>query len=376
MSFHFQINNYRALQTIDFAPDGVCLIVGANGCGKTTLLSAIELLRNAFERGFGSALVLAGGPVWWITNLNTPPDTPTTLAIETAGLRWELKPTVYPNGLIYPIAEKMSQGNQTLFVVESGASQFQYDNNTFVTDQRQLALKRICDFISPSREFDCLIQPLVHYRHHGHFDYDCWHMARLGSSMSSDTELSVGRQNAFSVLRNWQSSKPLRERYEFVIEVLKEVFPDFFEDLDFESAGMNIFIRVYHPKHPDPLPAHLMSHGFLTTMLHLMAVCSIPDGGIVGIDEPENGLHPYAIHVLMEACRQWATEHNLTVLLTTHSPFMLNEFREEAHQVYVMDQNEESKQLTPLTELRDSEWLRYFALGDLYGKEFARMGDY
>lgn len=91
-------------------------------------------------------------------------------------------------------------------------------------------------------------------------------------------------------------------------------------------------------------------------------------------DEPENGLHPYAIHVLMEACRQRAAEHQLTVLLTTHSTSMLNEFREEAHQVYVMDLNE-SKPLTPLIELRDPEWLRYFALGDLYGKEFARMGD-
>ncbi len=373
MSFHFQINNYRALQTIDFAPDGVCLIVGANGCGKTTLLSAIELLRNAFERGFGNAMDLAGGQMWF-THVDSPPDTPTTFAIETAGLRWELRPTVYPNGFIYPIAEKMTQDNQTLFVVEPGDSQFQYNNNTFVTDQRQLALKRIYDFISPSREFDGLIQPLVHYQHH--VDYNnCWRLARMGSPMSSDTELSVGGQNAFSVLRNWQSSKPLRERYEFVVEVLKEAFPNFFDDLDFDSAGLTNFIRVYHPKHPDPLLAHLMSHGFLTTMLHLMAVCSIPDGGIVGIDEPENGLHPYAIHVLMEACRQWATEHNLTVLLTTHSPFMLNEFKEEPQRVYVMDQNE-SKQLTPLTELRDSEWLRYFALGDLYGKEFARMGDY
>jgi len=372
MSFHFQINNYRALQTIDFSPDGVCLIVGANGCGKTTLLSAIELLRNAFERGFGFALDLVGGTPWF-SHINMPPNTPTTFAIETAGLRWELNPTVYSNGFVYPIAEKMTQGNQTLFEVEPGASQFHYGNDNFATNQRQSALKRIYDFISPSLELDGLIQPLTHYQHH--YDYNYHFLVRMGSPIASDTELKFRGQNAFSVLRNWQSSKPLRERYEFVIGVLKEAFPNFFDDLDFESGGMNIVIRIYHPNHPDPLPVHLMSHGFLTILLHLMAVCSIPDGGIVGIDEPENGLHPYAIHILMEAFRQRATEHNLTVLLTTHSPFMLNEFREEAHQVYVMDQNE-SKQLTPLTELRDSEWLRYFALGDLYGKEFARMGDY
>jgi predicted ATPase len=84
MSFRFQINNYRALQAIDFSPDGVYLIVGANGCGKTTLLSAIEHLRNAFERGFGFALDLVGGTPWF-THINSPPNTPTTFAIETAG---------------------------------------------------------------------------------------------------------------------------------------------------------------------------------------------------------------------------------------------------------------------------------------------------
>jgi predicted ATPase len=371
MSFRFQINNYRILQAIDFSPDGVCLIVGANGCGKTTLLSAIELLRNAFERGFGFALDLVGGTPWF-THINSPPNTPTTFAIETASLRWELNPTIYSNGFVYPIAEKMTQGNQTLFEVESGASQFHYGNNKFATDQRQSALKRIYDFISPSREFDGLIQPLTHYRHH--YDYNCHFLVRMGSPISSDTELKFGGQNAFSVLRNWQSSKPLRERYEFVIDVLKEAFPNFFDDLDFESAGMNIVIRIYYPNHSDPLPVHLMSHGFLTTMLHLMAVCSIPDGGIVGIDEPENGLHPYAIHVLMEACRQRAAEHSLTVLLTTHSPFMLNEFKEEPQRVYVMESHSDV-QIVSLDKLKDPIWIKQFKLGNLYGKEFARMGD-
>jgi predicted ATPase len=113
-----------------------------------------------------------------------------------------------------------------------------------------------------------------------------------------------------------------------------------------------------------PLAAHLLSNGFLIALLHLMAVCSVPDGGILGIDEPENGLHPYAIRQLIDAFRERAEDHDLTVLLPTHSPFMLNEFMEEPNRVYVMDQNK-SEQIIPLDELKDPEWLKFFALGDL-----------
>jgi predicted ATPase len=120
VSFHLQIKNYRVLQSVDFTPDGVCLIVGPNGCGKTTLLSVIELLRYAFKEGFGNALYHYGGP--WGFDLS--PDTQTNLMIEKAGFRWELKPTVTSNGVIYPIEETMTKDNSTLFAVEQGASQF------------------------------------------------------------------------------------------------------------------------------------------------------------------------------------------------------------------------------------------------------------
>ncbi|GAK56759.1 hypothetical protein U27_03723 [Candidatus Vecturithrix granuli] len=76
MSYRIQITNYPAIRSIDFSPNGVCLIVGPNGVGKTVLLSAIEFMRNALERGFGTALTFSGG-AWGFTNFNVPQDTQT-----------------------------------------------------------------------------------------------------------------------------------------------------------------------------------------------------------------------------------------------------------------------------------------------------------
>ncbi|OQX24937.1 MAG: hypothetical protein BWK80_18270 [Desulfobacteraceae bacterium IS3] len=345
MGFHLNIMNYRKIRSVDFNPDGVCLLVGPNGSGKSTLLSAIELLRNTFERGFDTAINLAGGT--WISNLDLP-DRPTIFKIETSDLQWELN---IANSICL---EKVTQGD---FVSPHGKSQ----------------LKKLYEglhYSIESQKFENFIRILTQYRNY--HDYELWQLRKAGSQAGSESELQSRGQNAFSVLRNWHTSKPLRERYEFVINGLREAFPQFFDDIDFESAGQTVTIRIYPPHSDIPVPIYFASNGFLAAMLHLMAVCSAPDGGIAGIDEPENSLHPYAIKMLIHAFRERAEEKKLTVLLATHSPFLLNEFKEEASRVYVMEQNQD-EQLVRLDKLRDTEWLKYFSLGDLYGNEFGRQ---
>ncbi len=347
MGFCLNIMNYRKIRSVDFNPDGVCLLVGPNGSGKSTLLSAIELLRNTFERGFDTAINLAGGH--WISNLALPDD-PTILKIETSDLRWELN---IANSICL---EKVTQGD---FLSLPGISQLKKIHGN-------LHLKIEID----SQKLENFIRILTQYQNY--HDYELWQIRKAGSQSGSESELQSRGQNAFSVLRNWHTSRPLRERYDFVINGLREAFPSFFDDLDFESAGQTVTIRIYPPHSDIPVPIYFASNGFLAAMLHLMAVCSAPDGGIVGIDEPENSLHPYAIKTLIHEFRERAEEKKLTVLLATHSPFLLNEFKEEARRVYVMEQNQE-EQLVRLDKLRDPEWLKYFSLGDLYGNEFGRQ---
>jgi len=343
MGFHLKITNYRGIRSVDFNPDGVCLLVGPNGSGKSTLLSVVELLRNTFDRGFDMAVNMAGGP--WITHFDLPNE-PAIFEIETPDLQWELK---ISNSMG---VEKVTEGD---FASPPGKSRLKslYDNPHPRIDSQKL---------------ENFIRILRQYRNY--HNYDLWRLRKSGSQADSRAELQSLGQNAFSVLRNWHSSRPLRERYEFVTETLREAFPSFFDDLDFESAGQTVTIRIYPPRSDTPVPIYFASNGLLSAMLSLMAVCSAPDGGIVGIDEPENGLHPHAIKMLINAFRERADERELTVLLATHSRFMLNRFKKEPHRVYVMDQNEK-EQLVRLDNIRDPEWLKCFSLGDLYGNDFA-----
>jgi hypothetical protein len=64
--------------------------------------------------------------------------------------------------------------------------------------------------------------------------------------------------------------------------------------------------------------------------------------------------------------RQQAEERCLTIILTTHSPVVMNEFKGYEDQFYVLRQR--SAELVPcaLDELHDPNWLAHFVLGDLY----------
>lgn len=122
------------------------------------------------------------------------------------------------------------------------------------------------------------------------------------------------------------------------------------------------------------MPIHLASDGVLVGLLHLTAVASASDGMIIAIEEMENQLHPFAIRTILAAIRERADAENLTVLLTTHSPVLMNEFRDTPEDFLVFEPGP-SPSVHRLSEIRDPDWLAHFQLGDLYDRgEFGRPG--
>jgi predicted ATPase len=167
------------------------------------------------------------------------------------------------------------------------------------------------------------------------------------------------------MLRLWSERRELRPRYEFVLSGMRAVFPDVFEDLDFVTAGQTISLRIYRPGDESPVSVTHEADGLVSMLVQLCAIASADDGGIVAIDEPERSLHPFAIRGLLRRARQHARKHGLTVLFTTHSSVVLNEFREEPDRLFVMQPGEPVLPVA-LSRYRNPEWLANFELGDLY----------
>jgi predicted ATPase len=94
-------------------------------------------------------------------------------------------------------------------------------------------------------------------------------------------------------------------------------------------------------------------------MMLLTGVIGAKDGSVVMIDEIEDSLHPAAIRAVLDLIRRRAAEHDLTVLMTTHSPVVIDLFDDTPEQVYVMEEGRAELPVA-VTSLHDRDWLAHF----------------
>ncbi|MFN7944635.1 MAG: AAA family ATPase [Blastocatellia bacterium] len=83
----------------------------------------------------------------------------------------------------------------------------------------------------------------------------------------------------------------------------------------------------------DSLPASLISEGTLIT-LALLTLLHTSDTEIFLLDDVEQGLHPLAQRKLMQTLKEFAERQNRQIILTSHSPYIVDEL--DAEDVWVM----------------------------------------
>src|SRR5215213_149334 len=85
----------------------------------------------------------------------------------------------------------------------------------------------------------------------------------------------------------------------------------------------------------------------------------------IGIEEPENFLHPRLLPELAEECREAAARSQL--LVTTHSPFFLNALRPQEVRVLYRDVHGHSQAVRLSDDARVTSFIENGALlGDLW----------
>ena len=359
MSFRLQVRNYRGLRAVDWSPEGVCALVGANGSGKTTLLDVPALLGDALDRGLARALEDHGG-ITNARNVYAADREPYDFEVTLGDVTWRLAPVLSESG--FRPEEKLTIDGRVMISREAGADRAQiFGADEPVRDVLALSIgaKQLIE------EPVTLADLLSRYRLYGSYDLET--LRRSGSPDSSERRLHRRGSNVFSVLRNWRDKKADRRRYEFVIDGLRDMFGDFFDDLEFEKAAQVVGADL-RLRRDRVHSASLAPDGWFVALLHLTALASTNEGEVIAIDEPENALHPHAIKILLERMRDWSRRSSVTVLLATHSPVIINDFGTRPEQLFVM-QPERLVSPVAVVDLKDRDWLAHFALGDLYVRE-------
>lgn len=164
----------------------------------------------------------------------------------------------------------------------------------------------------------------------------------------------------------------LRRKHEaafgLIRRTVQRVAP-FFDDFLLEPQKLNedkIRLEWRHKGSDAYFDASSLSDGSLR-FIALATLLLQPEShrpSVILVDEPELGLHPYAITMLASLVKQAATRTQ--VILSTQSPFLLDHFQPE--DVLVADRVGRETKFTRLETANLASWLEDYSLGQLWEK--------
>lgn len=164
----------------------------------------------------------------------------------------------------------------------------------------------------------------------------------------------------------------LRKKHETSYSLIRrtvQLVAPFFDDFQLEPQNLNpenILLEWRHKGSDAYFNASALSDGTLR-FIALATLFLQPETlqpSVILVDEPELGLHPYAITMLASLINQASIKKQ--VIISTQSPLLLDQFQPE--DVLVADRVNGGTQFTRLDPLKLETWLQDYSLGQLWEK--------
>lgn len=343
---YLRVQNFRALRDVEFkAVTPLTVLLGPNGSGKSTVFDVFAFLSECFEsglrrawdkRGRAKELKTRGSerPVTIEIKYREKPRTPLItyhLAVdEPAG-----RPVVIHEWLSW----KRGRYGRPFRFLDYGEGYGQAASGEAPdADDRRVDI--------PLKSPDLLaVNALGQFQDHPRVAalrefIIGWHVSYL-SADSTRGQPEVGPQehlnktgaNLANVIQYLSEQHP--ERLEQIFEVLSKRVPRVERVLAEAMPDGRLLLQIKDAPFDNPVLARFASDGTLKMLAYLVLLHDPEPPPFIGIEEPENFLHPRLLPELAEECR--ATCERTQLLVTTHSPFFLDTLRPEEVRVLWRD---------------------------------------
>ena len=185
-------------------------------------------------------------------------------------------------------------------------------------------------------------------------------------------QLSKTGDNLANVIQYLSEEHP--ERLELIFQRLRKRVPKIENVTADPIPDGRLLLQVKDAPFSKPVMARFASDGILKMLAHLVLLNDPVPPPFIGIEEPENFLHPRLLYGLAEECQQasGATQ----ILVTTRSPFFLNALRPREVRMLWRDESGYTK----CRALDQDEKVKVFMeagaqLGDLWMEGYFGVGD-
>ncbi|MBI2301718.1 MAG: AAA family ATPase [Armatimonadetes bacterium] len=348
-----RLRNFRSIAACDVALGPLTILVGPNGSGKSNFLDALRFVVDALGSSLAGALNDRGG----IGRRSTGHPRHTQIRLDLSlpdgrRGRYELKLDLPPSG---------RPGLQVEQLVLGGGPGIAPSHFTVVSGEVVQCSEPVPPAPPPDRLYLGNASGLPPFR----LAYDC--LSRMGFYHLDPARLSevetghqrddlLGRDgaNVVAVLDRLGREQPAaKERIEQYLRASVPGLEQLITRGDGSFRWMESAQAVQGARQLWRFPAASMSDGSLLAMGVLVALfqttadsrCGVP---LVGIEEPEAALHPFAAAVLYHALSE--ASHTKQVLVTTHSPDLLDLEEVRADSLVAVVNDGGSSRLGPVDE--------------------------
>lgn len=352
------IQGFKSIELLEqFELDRLTVLIGANGSGKSNFVDFFRLLRRMAEEGLQAFLQTRGADGLFYLGPKY------TRAIKS---RLEFGENVYEFDLV-PAADGK------LFVSDE---RVQYTGGKGPGGLRSIGkgnpesrLKALKDEPArmgqergmPGYVYDAVSSWVVYHFH----DTSLLAPMRREWSTRDYSQLRPEADNIAAYLLRLRTAFP--DRYNVIRDTVRLIAP-FLDDfvLRPDVRGEDEVVRLeWQQKGSDfPFQPSQFSDGTLRFICLATALQQVNPPAAIIIDEPELGLHPYAISILADLIN--AATQRTQVILATQSPVLLDHFEPES--IVVVNRKEGHSSFERLDADALKEWLEEYSVGELWQK--------
>lgn len=380
-----RVRNYRALQNVTLERiTPLTVLLGPNGSGKSTVFDVFAFLAECFSNGLRKAWDKRGrfrelrsrdqdGPIVIELQYRERPGTPL--------ITYHLEIEEQARGPV--VAREFLRWKRGHPAAPFHFLDYQYGKGKVITGEAPEASdKRVetplsgPDVLAVSTLGTLAENPRVialrNFITSWHLSYLSADAARGNPEAGAEERLSPTGDNLPNVIQYLREQHP--ERLEQIFETLRRRIPRVEKVEAQVMDDSRLLLLIKDAPFSKPVLSRFASDGTLKLLAYLTVLYDPDPPQLVGIEEPENYLHPRLLPELAEECQRAAERTQLIV--TTHSPFFINPLRpEEVRVLYrAADGYTRLRRVSEMPGIED--FIRHGAtLGELWMEGHFEVGD-